>query len=65
MITASTLGPWLVSLKSNAKEMGLLGRIPRYALASGIGILAGLAREVIVASTYGLSSDLDVLIAVM
>ena len=65
MLTASTLGPWWISLKSNAKEMGLLGRIPLYALASGIGILAGLAREVIVASTYGLSSDLDVLVAVM
>ncbi len=65
MLTASTVGPWIVSLKSNAREMGLLGRIPRYALASGIGILAGLAREVIVASTYGLSSDLDVLVAVM
>jgi len=65
MLTASTLGPWIVSLKSNAKEMGLLGRLPRYSLASGIGILAGLAREVVVASTYGLSGDLDVLVAVM
>ncbi len=65
MLTASTLGPWWVSLKSNAKEMGLIRRIPLYALASGIGILAGLAREVVVASTYGLSGDLDVLVAVM
>ncbi len=65
MLTTSTLGPWWVSLKSNAKEMGLLGRIPLYSLASGIGILAGLAREIVVASTFGLSGDLDVLVAVM
>src|SRR5262245_1218578 len=65
MLTASTLGPWWVSLKSNAKEMGLLRRIPLYSLASGIGILAGLAREIVVASTFGLSGDLDVLVAVM
>ena len=65
MLTASTWGPWWVSLKSNAEEMGLLGRIPLYSLASGIGILAGLAREVVVASTFGISGDLDVLVAVM
>lgn len=65
MLTATVLGPWWVNLKSNAKEMGLLGRIPLYSLASGIGILAGLAREVVVASTFGLSGDLDVLVAVM
>ncbi len=65
MLTASTLGPLWVSLKSNAKEMGLLRRIPLYSLASGIGILAGLAREIVVASTFGLSGDLDVLVAVM
>ncbi|MBX3302539.1 MAG: polysaccharide biosynthesis C-terminal domain-containing protein [Nitrospira sp.] len=65
MLTASTLGPWWVSLKSSAKEMGLLGRIPIYSVASGIVILAGLVREVVVASTFGLSGDLDVLVAVM
>jgi hypothetical protein len=65
MLTVSALGPWWVSLKSGAKEMGLLGRIPLYSLASGIVILAGLAREIIVASTFGLSGDLDVLVAVM
>lgn len=65
MLTASTLGPLWVSLKSNAKEMSLLRRIPLYSLASGIGILAGLAREIVVASTFGLSGDLDVLVAVM
>lgn len=52
-------------MKSGANEMGLLGRIPLYSLASGIVILAGLAREIIVASTFGLSGDLDVLVAVM
>jgi putative peptidoglycan lipid II flippase len=65
MLTVSVLGPWWMTLKSNAKEMGLLGRIPLYSLASGIVILAGLAREIIVASTFGLSGDLDVLVAVM
>lgn len=65
MLTASALGPWWVSLKSNAREMGLLGRIPLYSLASGIVILAGLAREIVIASKFGLSGDLDVLVAVM
>lgn len=65
MLTTSVVGPWWVTLKSNAKEMGLLNRIPLYSLASGVVILAGLAREIIVASTFGLSGDLDVLVAVM
>lgn len=65
MLTISALGPWWNTLKSSAKELGLLGRIPIYALASGLVILAGLAREIIVASTFGLSGDLDVLVAVM
>lgn len=65
MLTISASGPWWMTLKSNAKEMGLLGRIPLYSLASGIVILAGLAREIIVASAFGLSGDLDVLVAVM
>ncbi len=65
MLTVSALGPWLIALKSSANEMGLLGRIPLYSLASGIVIVAGLAREIVVASTFGLSGDLDVLVAVM
>ncbi len=65
MLFTSALGPWWVSLKSNIQEMGLLGRLPLYSLASGIVILAGLAREIVVASAYGLSGDLDVLVAVM
>ncbi len=65
MLTTTTLGPWWVSLKSNVKEMGLPGRLPLYSLASGIVILAGLAREMVVASAFGLSEDLDVLVAVM
>ena len=65
MLTVSAWIPWWTSLKSGAKELGLLGRIPIYALASGLVILAGLAREIIVASTFGLSGDLDVLVAVM
>lgn len=65
MLTASTLGPWWVSLKSNTREMGLGGRLPLYSLATGIVIFAGLAREIVVASMFGLSGDLDVLVAVM
>ena len=65
MLTVPALGPWWITLKSSAKELGLLGRIPIYALASGLVILAGLVREIIVASTFGLSGDLDVLVAVM
>ncbi len=65
MLTTTTLGPWWVSLKSNVKEMGLSGRLPLYSLASGIVILAGLAREMVVASAFGLSEELDVLVAVM
>jgi len=65
MLTVSAWIPWWTSLKSGAKDMGLLGRIPLYSLASGVVILAGLAREIIVASTFGLSGDLDVLVAVM
>ena len=65
MLTVSALGPWWVTLKSSARDLSLLGRIPLYSLASGIVILAGLAREIVVASTFGLSGDLDVLVAVM
>lgn len=65
MSSASIIGPWLMTVRSHAKEMGLLGGIPLYSLASLIGILAGLAREVVVASSFGLSGDLDVLVAVM
>ncbi|MBX3329773.1 MAG: polysaccharide biosynthesis C-terminal domain-containing protein [Nitrospira sp.] len=65
MLTVSALGPWWVSFKSSAKEMGLLPRIPLYSVAAGLVILAGLAREMVVASTFGLSGDLDVLVAVM
>jgi len=65
MISVSTFSPWWDNLRSTAKEMGLFRRIPVYSVASGLVVLAGLAREMIVASTFGLSGDLDVLVAVM
>lgn len=65
VLSASLLRPWWISLKSSAKEMSVLRRIPIYSVASGIVILAGLAREVVIASTFGLSGELDVLVAVM
>ena len=65
MLSASLLRPWWISLKSSAKEMSVLRRVPIYSVASGIVILAGLAREVVIASTFGLSRELDVLVAVM
>lgn len=36
-----------------------------FSLLTGLGLLLGLARELIVASTYGLSPQLDVFVAVM
>lgn len=65
MLSASLLRPWWISLKSSAKEMSVLRRIPIYSVASGVVIVAGLAREVVIASTFGLSSELDVLVVVM
>jgi putative peptidoglycan lipid II flippase len=65
VLSASLLRPWWVSLKSSAKEMKVLRQVPIYSVASGIVIVAGLAREVVIASTFGLSSELDVLVAVM
>lgn len=65
VLSATVWGPWWVSIKSNIREMSLLGRLPLYSLASGIVILAGLAREIVIASAFGLSGDLDVLVAVM
>ncbi len=65
MISASMFSPWWDSLRSTVKGMGLFRRIPIYSVASGLVVLAGLAREMIVASTFGLSGELDVLVAVM
>jgi len=65
VLSASLLRPWWISLKSSAKEMNVLRRVPIYSVATGIVIVAGLAREVVIASTFGLSSELDVLVAVM
>lgn len=65
MLSATIWGGWWVSLKTSVKEMSLLGRIPIYSVASGVVILAGLVREVVIASTFGLSGELDVLVAVM
>jgi len=65
MLSTATWRPWWVSLKSSVKEMSLLGRIPIYSVTSGVVIMAGLVREIVVASTFGLSGDLDVVVAVM
>ncbi|MBX3326746.1 MAG: lipid II flippase MurJ [Nitrospira sp.] len=65
MLSATIWGPWWVSLKASVKEMSLLREIPVYSLASGIVIVAGLVREIVIASTFGLSGDLDVLVTVM
>ena len=65
MLSVSLLRPWWISLKSSAREMNVLRRVPIYTMASGIVIVAGLAREIVIASTFGLSRELDVLVAVM
>lgn len=65
MLSATILWPLWVNLKSSVKEMKTLRRVPIYSMASGIVIVTGLAREVVIASTFGLSSELDVLVAVM
>lgn len=65
MLTMSALAPWWTSVRSAVEEMGVLKRMPMYSMVSGLVVLAGLAREMIVASTFGLSGELDVLVAVM
>ncbi len=65
MLSATIWWPLWVNLKSSVKEMKTLRRVPIYSVVSGIVIVTGLAREVVIASTFGLSRELDVLVAVM
>jgi putative peptidoglycan lipid II flippase len=45
--------------------LGSVQAVSAYSLLTGLGLLLGLARELTVASTFGLSSELDVFVAVM
>jgi putative peptidoglycan lipid II flippase len=45
--------------------LGFSRAVSGYSLLTGLGLLLGFARELTVASTYGLSSSLDVFVAVM
>jgi len=44
---------------------GSVQAVSGYSLLTGLGLLLGFIRELTVASTFGLSSELDVFVAVM
>jgi peptidoglycan biosynthesis protein MviN/MurJ (putative lipid II flippase) len=48
-----------------ADLLGSVQAVSGYSLLTGLGLLLGFARELTVASTFGLSSELDVFVAVM
>jgi peptidoglycan biosynthesis protein MviN/MurJ (putative lipid II flippase) len=48
-----------------ADLLGSVQAVSGYSLLTGVGLLLGFARELTVASTFGLSSELDVFVAVM
>ena len=61
----SALRPWFSAWPIEAEDLNLLKRVPIYALLISAGLLLGLFRELTVASTFGLSSELDVFVVVM
>lgn len=65
MLIPSALRPWFGSWKVQAEDRGLFKAIPVYALLIGVGLILGFLRELTVASTFGLSSELDVFVVVM
>lgn len=65
MLIRSTLRPWFRAWRIDADDRGLLTAVPTYALLVGTGVLLGFLRELTVASSFGLSSELDVFVVVM
>lgn len=65
MLTVQALRPLVLGLKTQVSEGSPLRSIPLYSILTAVGLLFGFLRELVVASKFGLSSDLDVLITVM
>jgi putative peptidoglycan lipid II flippase len=65
MLTRSALRPWFNDWRIQTEDRGLFKAMPIYALLIGVGLLLGFFRELTVASTFGLSSELDVFVVVM
>jgi putative peptidoglycan lipid II flippase len=65
MLIPSTLRPWFGDWRIQAEDRSLFRAMPTYALLIGAGLLFGFIRELTVASTFGLSAELDVFIVVM
>lgn len=65
MLIPSALRPWFGSWKVQAEDRGLFKAMPTYALLIVAGLMLGFLRELTVASTFGLSSELDVFVVVM
>jgi len=65
MLIPSALRPWFGNLRIQAEDRGLFKAMPTYALLIVVGLMLGFLRELTVASTFGLSSELDVFVVVM
>lgn len=65
MLMRSTLLPWFRAWRTDANDRDLLTAVPTYAFLVGTGVLLGFLRELTVASSFGLSSELDVFVVVM
>jgi putative peptidoglycan lipid II flippase len=65
MLIPSALRPWFGNWQIQAEDRGLFKTMPTYALLIGVGLMLGFLRELTVASTFGLSSELDVFVVVL
>lgn len=65
MLMRSAFRPLFGDWRIQAEERGLFKSMPTYALLIGVGLMLGFLRELTVASTFGLGSDLDVFVVVM
>ncbi len=65
MLIPSALRPWFGNWRIQAEDRGLFKAMPTYALLIVAGLMLGFLRELTVASTFGLSSELDVFVVVM
>lgn len=65
MLIRSAFRPLFGDWRIQAEERGLFKSMPTYTLLIGVGLMLGFLRELTVASTFGLSSDLDVFVVVM
>lgn len=56
---------WSALMRLPPVSIGGMGRLPLYSVLGGVALLTGFARELLVASKFGLSPDLDAYVAVL